>query len=139
MPACRRHGRLPLESRILLRAIGLANSLADLDPSTELLAHPRHEAVLVDGREIFSLASNSAKRTVAQRLNHPRHPVTPSPRRHLRLSTSAGLLRQNQFVETGGDRGVLRQNLGHASDATTAIYDRSGARHRRREVEKVFG
>ena len=62
MPACRRHGRLPLESGILLRAIGLANSLAGLDPSTELLAHPRHEAVLVDGREIFSLASNSAKR-----------------------------------------------------------------------------
>jgi site-specific recombinase XerD len=44
-----------------------------------------------------------------------------------------------KFVEAGGDRGVLRQNLGHASDATTAIYDRSGARHRRREVEKVFG
>lgn len=43
------------------------------------------------------------------------------------------------FVEAGGDRGVLRQNLGHASDATTAIYDRSGARHRRKEVEKVFG
>ena len=43
------------------------------------------------------------------------------------------------FVEAGGDRGVLRQNLGHASDATTAIYDRSGVRHRRREVEKVFG
>ena len=44
-----------------------------------------------------------------------------------------------KFVEAGGDRGVLRQNLGHASDATTAIYDRSGAQHRRREVEKVFG
>ncbi len=44
-----------------------------------------------------------------------------------------------KFVEAGGDRGVLRQNLGHASDATTAIYDRSAARHRRREVEKVFG
>ena len=41
------------------------------------------------------------------------------------------------FVEARGDWGVLRQNLGHASDATTAIYDRSGARHRRREVEKV--
>lgn len=44
-----------------------------------------------------------------------------------------------KFVEAGGDRGVLRQNLGHASDATTAIYDRSAARHRRRQVEKVFG
>ena len=44
-----------------------------------------------------------------------------------------------KFVEAGGDRGVLRQNLGYASDATTAIYDRSGAQHRRREVEKVFG
>ena len=44
-----------------------------------------------------------------------------------------------KFVEAGGDRGVLRQNLGHASDATTAIYDRSGARHRRKEIEKVFG
>jgi len=44
-----------------------------------------------------------------------------------------------KFVEAGGDRGVLRQNLGHASDATMAIYDRSGAQHRRREVEKVFG
>lgn len=44
-----------------------------------------------------------------------------------------------KFVEAGGDRGVLRQNLGHASDATTAIYDRSEAKRRRREVEKVFG
>lgn len=44
-----------------------------------------------------------------------------------------------KFVEAGGDRGILRQNLGHASDATTAIYDRSEARRRRREVEKVFG
>jgi integrase len=44
-----------------------------------------------------------------------------------------------KFVEAGGDRGILRQNLGHASDATTAIYDRSEAKRRRREVEKVFG
>lgn len=44
-----------------------------------------------------------------------------------------------KLVEAGGDRGVLRQNLGHASVATTAIYDASAARHRRREVEKVFG
>ncbi|MDI4635851.1 tyrosine-type recombinase/integrase [Pelomonas sp. V22] len=44
-----------------------------------------------------------------------------------------------KFVEAGGDRGILRQNLGHASDATTAIYDRSEARRRRRDVERVFG
>ena len=44
-----------------------------------------------------------------------------------------------KFVEAGGDRGILRQNLGHASDASTAIYDRSAAKHRRRAVEKVFG
>ena len=42
-------------------------------------------------------------------------------------------------MEAGGDRGVLRQNLGHASDATTAIYDRSESKRGRREVEKVFG
>lgn len=44
-----------------------------------------------------------------------------------------------KFVEAGGDRGILRQNLGHASDATTAIYDRSEVARRRRDVERVFG
>ena len=44
-----------------------------------------------------------------------------------------------KLVEAGGDRGVLRQNLGHASDATTAIYDVAAARHRRRGAEKMFG
>lgn len=44
-----------------------------------------------------------------------------------------------KFVEAGSDQGILRPNLGHASDATTAIYDHSEVKRRRPEVEKVFG
>jgi site-specific recombinase XerC len=44
-----------------------------------------------------------------------------------------------KFVEAGGDRGALRDNLGHASLATTGIYDRSDVRRRRKEMEKAFG
>ncbi|MBV8471613.1 MAG: tyrosine-type recombinase/integrase [Burkholderiaceae bacterium] len=43
------------------------------------------------------------------------------------------------WVEGGGDRGMLRDRLGHASIATTGIYDRSDVRRQRREVERMFG
>lgn len=72
---------------------------------------------------------------------HSLEQAEPKAANRIRLASPHWLRHTHgrKFVEAGGDRGVLRQNLGHASDATTAIYDRSGARHRRREVEKVFG
>ncbi|MBI5270756.1 MAG: tyrosine-type recombinase/integrase [Burkholderiales bacterium] len=43
------------------------------------------------------------------------------------------------WVEGGGDRGILRDRLGHASIVTTGIYDRSDIRRQRGVVEKLFG
>lgn len=44
-----------------------------------------------------------------------------------------------KWVEGGGDRGILRDRLGHASIVTTGIYDRSDMRRQRGVVEKLFG
>lgn len=44
-----------------------------------------------------------------------------------------------KWVEAGGDRGILRDRLGHASIVTTGIYDRSDIRRQRGVVEKIFG
>lgn len=43
------------------------------------------------------------------------------------------------WVEGGGDRGILRDRLGHASIVTTGIYDRSDIRRQRGVVERLFG
>lgn len=43
------------------------------------------------------------------------------------------------WVEGGGDRGILRDRLGHASIVTTGIYDRSDIKRQRGVVEKLFG
>ena len=44
-----------------------------------------------------------------------------------------------KWVEGGGDRGILRDRLGHASIVTTGIYDRSDMKRQRSVVEKLFG
>ena len=133
---------VPLTARIAsqlatyLEEKGLGADLAALDPQTPLLSALNDPMRPMNATRVYELMK-AALRACADSVE--RH----DPR-------SAGRIRQasphwmrhthgRKFVEGGGDRGVLRQNLGHASDATTAIYDRSEAKRRRREVEKVFG
>lgn len=113
------------------------NALFDLDPATPLLSALADPMRPMAPARVYELMKAALRRCAddtqpddalaAERIRR----ASPHWMRHTH---------GRKFVEAGGDRGVLRQNLGHASDATTAIYDRSSeARRRRREVEKVFG
>ena len=133
---------VPLTSRVAwqlachLDGKGLGPSLAELDAQTPLLSALKDPMRPMNATRVYELMK-AALVQCAEALERQ------DPR-------GAGRIRQasphwmrhthgRKFVEAGGDRGILRQNLGHASDATTAIYDRSEAKRRRREVEKVFG
>lgn len=112
------------------------NVLFDLDPATPLLSALADPMRPMAPARVYELMKAALRRCAddtqpddamaADRIRR----ASPHWMRHTH---------GRKFVEAGGDRGILRQNLGHASDATTAIYDRSEARRRRREVEKVFG
>ena len=115
---------------------GLGSSLAMLDPQTPLISALKDPMRPMDATRVYELMKG-ALRACAEEVEGD----DPQAAGRIRQASPHWMRHTHgrKFVEAGGDRGVLRQNLGHASDATTAIYDRSEAKRRRREVEKVFG
>jgi len=118
------------------QAPDLAEILEGIDPQTPLLSSLKDPMRAMAPARIYELMK-AAVRACADSLESK----DPQAARRIRQSSPHWMRHTHgrKFVEAGGDRGILRQNLGHASDATTAIYDRSEVKRRRREVEKVFG
>jgi len=115
---------------------GLGTDWGELDAETPFLSALLDPLRPMAPQRVYELMK-AALRTCADSLES----ADPQSARRIRQASPHWMRHTHgrKFVEGGGDRGVLRQNLGHASDATTAIYDRSEAKRRRREVEKVFG
>ena len=114
----------------------LMESWHTIDPQTPLLSSLKDPMLPMAPARIYELMKE-AVRACADDVEHK----DPQAARRIRQPSLHWMRHTHgrKFVEAGGDRGILRQNLGHASDATTAIYDRSEVKRRRREVEKVFG
>ena len=133
---------VPLTARIAwqlaghLDTKGLGPHLAMLDPQTPLISALKDPMRPMDATRVYELMK-AALCACAEEVESD----DPQAAGRIRQASPHWMRHTHgrKFVEAGGDRGVLRQNLGHASDATTAIYDRSEAKRRRREVEKVFG
>jgi len=128
--------RVTAQLRAHLAAKGLGDDFSEVDAEVPLLsglADPRRGMTADRVYELMKGALTRCADAIEYR--------SPAAAQRIRRASPHWLRHTHgrKFVEGGGDRGVLRQNLGHASDATTAIYDRSEAKRRRREVEKVFG
>ena len=113
-----------------------SNALFDLDPATPLLSALADPMRPMAPARVYELMKAALRRCADD--TQPDDAVAAE---RIRRASPHWLRHTHgrKFVEAGGDRAILRQNLGHASDATLAIYDRGETRSRRREVEKVFG
>ncbi|MCV2366419.1 tyrosine-type recombinase/integrase [Paucibacter sp. DJ1R-11] len=133
---------VPLPNRLAeqlfdhLASKGLSRDLEALHPDTPLLSALKEPMRGMAPARVYELMKDALE-ACAYDIEHK----DPSAAARIRRASPHWLRHTHgrKFVEAGGDRGILRQNLGHVSDATTAIYDRSGAQRRRRDVEKVFG
>lgn len=129
-------GRVAQQLARHLAKKGLGEDLAEVDPLLPLLSALKDPTNPMSPARVYELMK-AALQACADSVEH----ADPQSARRIRQASPHWMRHTHgrKFVEAGGDRGILRQNLGHASDATTAIYDRSGVKRRRREVEKVFG
>jgi integrase len=112
------------------------NDFSGLDPEVPLLSalgDPMRPMAPARVYELIKAALQACAESLAATAPHAARRIRQASPHWLRHTHG------RKFVEAGGDRGALRDNLGHASLVTTGIYDRSDVRRRRRELEKAFG